>query len=581
MAKAPAARPADGAELARRIEALQAGATPVSAPTLALSSQSTPAPGPRRAAKWVGLTVAATVLAVIAGLLWRYLPAPEHSAPVVAPAPADAARAAGKSSESSIAVLPLRNEGGAAEDVYFSDGLSEDLITALGQLEGVRVISRNSSFRFRDANEASERIAGQLGVDYLVEGSVRRGGDAVRLNISLVRANDGSTAWSQRFDRPYRDLFALQDEIVDEVTRALGSRLRVAPVPDVFDRKSGGGGSVIAAGSVAAQRDKPPSGNMAAYEALLRGNHELVARNRASAGAAIARYEEAVRLDPDYARAWAQLALARYALANFYEVEVGLRGRLNAASTEAAKTALRLDPQLAQAHQAMAVVLRGVDRDFAGAEREQRRALELAPQDPAILARLASLLSERGQLEEALATARRAVLADPLSAPAHELLGRVLFTMRRYRESESALLESVRLRPQGAVVRATIAVVRVFDGRLPEALDIARQEVDPFWRTYALAVVHDAAGRTRESAPLLARLEREHSDDAAFQIAEIYARRGDRDRAFRWLERALQVGDAGVVGTRSDPFFASLAGDPRFEDFCRRAGLPPPPGNSR
>jgi serine/threonine-protein kinase len=397
-----------------------------------------------------------------------------------------------------------------------------------------------------------------------------------------VRGSDGSTAWSHRFDRPYRDLFALQDEIVEEVTRALGSRLRVAPLPaNVFDRKSGGGGSPVAATSGGAQRDKPPSGNMAAYEALLRGNHALIARNRAGASAAIVHYEEAVRVDPAYARAWAQLALASYALANFYEVEVAERDRLNSASVAAARTALGLDPQLAQAHQAMGTVLLGVDRDFAGAEREQRRALELAPQDPAILARLASLLSESGQLDEALAKARQAVLADPLSAPAHELLGRVLLTMRRWREAEAALQEAVRLRPQGAVARATIAVVRVFDGRLPEALEIAQQEVDPFWRTYALTVVHDAAGRKRESAPLLAQLEREHADDASFQIAEIYARRGDRDQAFRWLERALHGGDSGVVGTRSDPFFDAIADDPRFEDFCRRAGIPPLPGTSR
>jgi serine/threonine protein kinase/tetratricopeptide (TPR) repeat protein len=576
LAKSPAARPADGAELARRIEALQAGATPLSTPTLALSSHSTLPASPRRAAKWVGPGLAVLALVVLAGLLWPHLPVPERRSADAAQAPVAATRAADKSSESSIAVLPLRNEGGEAEDVYFSDGLSEDLITALGQLEGVRVISRNSSFRFRDANEASERIAGQLGVAYLVEGSVRRAGDAVRLNISLVRGSDGSTAWSQRFDRPYRDLFALQDEIVEEVTRALGARLRSAPLPaDVFDRKSGGGPAAFAEPS-RPQRDKPPSGNIAAYEAFLRGNHELERRNEAGTTAAIAHYREAVQIDPAYATAWAMLGIARYSLGNFYSVTPSQRTRLNSESEEAAANALRLDPESARARHARGLVRLALHRDLAGAEKELRRALELAPQDAGILSLLAGLLGQAGRVEEALPIAREAIAADPLSADAHYGYARTLQAAARYKDAESEYLKVLALRPESSAAHAFIALVRAVDGRPAAAIAAAKAEPDPFWRDYALAIAYRAAGRPVEADALLAKLEREHAGDAAFQIAELHAQRGDRAGLFRWLEVARTSGDGGVVEALGAPLFFPYHDDPRFAEFCRKIGLPAP-----
>jgi TolB-like protein/tetratricopeptide (TPR) repeat protein len=582
MAKAPAARPVDGAQVARRIEAMQAGATPMSTPTVALPP--TPLPDPRSGAKWLRLAVAATLLVVAVGLLWRYLPAPAPESGEIAQYPATAtARAADiatKASESSIAVLPLRNEGGAAEDVYFSDGLSEDLITALGQLEGVRVISRNSSFRFRDASEASERIASQLGVAYLVEGSVRRAGDAVRMNISLVRASDGSTAWSQRFDRPYRDVFALQDEIVGEVTRALGARLRSAPLPaNVFDRRSGGG-PVSGGGARAAQRDKPPSGNMAAYEALLRGNHELEAHTDEGAAAAIKRFEQAIRLDPAYARAWASLAVARYQLANFYIVDLKARSQLNEASVQAASTALRLDPNLASAHLATGLVLQAIRRDFAAAEPALRRAAELAPQDPAVLSQLATLVQQRGGFDEAEAIARRALAADPLSAEAHHQLARILSSMTRYAEAEAEFQRCVELRPQGSMAHANIAIARALDGRGEAAVSAAREEVDPFWRDYALALAYFSAGRRAQADAALDSLVRHHSEDAPFQIAIVHAHRGEVDAMFQWLERAYATGDSGVTEVRESPFFRRFHADPRFQSFCRNVGLPAPSANA-
>ena len=189
----------------------------------------------------------------------------------------------------SIAVLPLANEGGKEDEQYFSDGLSEDLIIALSHFADLKVISRNSSFKFRDSKDDSRAIGVKLGVAHVLEGSVRRVGDAVRISAALVHAADGSTVWSERYDRPFRDLFALQDEISSAVASALKAKL-------------------LTGGTTAAQTDRPPSGNLDAYAAYLQGAFYNARATEADHSRPSAHYTTAIQLDPRYARAWAGLS---------------------------------------------------------------------------------------------------------------------------------------------------------------------------------------------------------------------------------------------------------------------------------
>jgi TolB-like protein len=199
--------------------------------------------------------------------------------------------------EKSIAVLPLANESGEKDEQYFSDGLSEDLITALSQFAGLKVIGRSSSFQFRDSKESSGTIGAKLGVAHLLEGSVRRAADMVRISAELVSATDGSTVWSQHYDRPYKDLFKLQDDITTAVASALKTKLLNAP-------------------DATAQSDRPPSGNLEAYNAYLQGQFHFARDTETDYRKAIESYKAAIALDPKYALAYAALSLCETILSD-------------------------------------------------------------------------------------------------------------------------------------------------------------------------------------------------------------------------------------------------------------------------
>lgn len=458
--------------------------------------------------------------------------------------------------EQSIAVLPLANEGGNPGDQYFSDGLSEDMITALSQLDGLKVISRNSSFQFRDSREPSASIGHKLGVAHLLEGSVRRAGDTVRISASLVKAADGTTVWSQRFDRPYRELFALQDEI----TRAVSGALEVRLLPQ-------------AAG--AAQSDRPPSGDLAAYDAVLQGNFHYAQGNEAHIREAIAAYQRALALDPDYAHAYARLAYAQLRMANFGLAPDQLPLILEQARQSAA-TARRLGPNLADAYAAEGWVLDRVDSNFEGALAALGKAGALAPRNSSVVLRTGVIQAGLGQWFAAVATLQRAVALDPLSGDAYFDLSLPLTQLGRYAEAEAALRRSLALQPDGTQGHAFLAIVQVLEGEAAMAVASARQEPDPFWRQWALAIALHANGEQAAADVALQELIAAHADDAGSQIAQVYAVRGQPDEMFHWLEHARQS-DPGVREVLSLALLGRYYADPRFAVFCKSVGLPPPP----
>jgi len=385
---------------------------------------------------------------------------------------------------------------------------------------------------------------------------VRRAGDVVRISATLVKVADGSTQWSQQYDRPFKDVFALQDEITQAVSTALKTRLL--------------------AGSAGRQSDRPPSGNLAAYEAMLQGSFHGARSSQADTRKAVAYLEQAVKLDPAYAHAWARLVLAYTALGVNYTPSPEERSRLLREARSALATALQLDGDLAVVQVARGWLEEVLDLDIATAAVAYRRAAELAPQNIAAALMLAGVEGKRDRPVQALAMAQRAIALDPLSSIARFRVGLYLLTMKRYPEAEKEFRKVVEQQPQGDQNRVQLALTQMLQGRTAEAIATARREPDTFWRTWTLALTQWASGDRVASDAALNILLAENADDSGSQIAAVYAQRGQPGLMFHWLEHARKTGDPGVLEIYMSPFLIRYRDDPRFAAFCREVGLPAP-----
>ena len=455
----------------------------------------------------------------------------------------------------SIAVLPLANASGDADQQYFSDGLSEDLINALSQFDGLKVISRNSAFQFRDSKENASTIGAKLGVAHLLEGSVRRLGDTVRITAQLVNAGDGSTLWSQQYDRPYQDLFALQDEITNAVAGALKTRLL-----------AGAGG----------QDDHPPSGNLAAYNAYLQGQFYDARGTEADTRKAIDAYATATRLDPRYAQAWVTMARAWTALAGAFLGGVPAQ-HAYAQARSAADTALALAPGLAAVHRARGSLFQLADLNWTAAEAEYRRALQLAPTDAGAKFDLGILLATLGQPAQAFDLTRQALVADPLSASRHVWLAYYLLALDRPDEAAQAVGKAIELQPGAASYHEVLAIIEIQRGDAKAALAAARLEpAAGGWQESALALALQIGNDRAAADAALKTLIDTQSDVSAYQIAQAYALRKDPDAMFAWLDRAWANRDPGVSSLLYDPIVLRYKNDARFAAYCRKVGLPVP-----
>ncbi|MDQ2972500.1 MAG: hypothetical protein M3R20_05925, partial [Pseudomonadota bacterium] len=455
----------------------------------------------------------------------------------------------------SIAVLPLLNESNDPNQEYFSDGLSEELITALAQVRGLRVISRNSSFQFRGAQQHDDvRIGRKLGVATLLEGAVSKQGDKVRIHASLVNAADGSMLWSQSYDRELKDIFAVQRDIAKSVAGAL---------------------KVTLLGELPVSSGQPPGGNLAAYNALLQGNYRLAPLSEGNLRKAIGFYDDAIHLEPAYALAYAKRSYAWRALAGQFlggqaAADAGTRARADA------RAALALDPNLAAAHVALGFVLKDSDFDFTGAETEFRRAVEKAPEDADAKDGLAVLLADLGRFEEAVGLTREALLLDPLHGAWYLNLASNLVSLDRFDQAEQAIHKSIALQPDAAVNYMMLTIIEIKRGHPDAALQAAQHERADAWRRYALALAQQARGDHAAADAALRSLIDKYAAAAPFQIASVYAFRKQPDQAFQWLDRAWAARDPGVTELLGDPFFSEYRHDPRFIAFCEKVGLPAP-----
>lgn len=459
--------------------------------------------------------------------------------------------------DKSIAVLPLANESGDNEQQYFSDGLSEDMITALSQFQGLKVISRNSSFRFRESKEDAKTIGRALGVAHLLEGSVRRVGDEVRISAELVNVVDGSTLWSQHYDRPYSDLFKLQDEITAAVAEAMKTRLIVDAVASV-------------------QSDRPPSGSLDAYKAYQQGRFYAARNTGEDSRKAINFYKEAVRIDPRYAQAYAGLSRSWTFLG---ASDLG-GAKLAAANAEAHAAAVRsvaLAPDLASAHSALGWIKLLGDFNPKGAEAEFRHAVMLDSGDPALKTDLSASLDALGRVDEALVSAQEAIALDPLFEFGYVLLSQYQMALGRYDESDKTLHKAIDLYPDAVMNHALLTTVDIERNRPQAALEDAREEPDEFYRTFAVATASYASGDLVTADVELKRLIARYADNGAFQIAAVYAHRGEADKTFEWLEQAYRNRDAGIMlQLFTEPAILKFRKDPRFISLVNKFDLHTP-----
>jgi len=378
----------------------------------------------------------------------------------------------------------------------------------------------------------------------------------VRVSTELIDAADGSTKWSEVYDRPYKDLFALQDEITHAVVVALRTKL-------------------LPGEHAAAQTDRPPGGSLEAYNTLLQGRFYYSRHTEADFRKAIQYYAQATELDPRYALAWSELARAWTILGAFYVMgEPAHEAYVKARA--AADRALALSPNLAAAHVARAEVLEYADFDWRGAEAEFRRALALAPNDAEAKFYFGVQLAAIGELERAIDLTRQALTTDPLRSDWNAWLGTYLSGLGRLDEAEQAIRRSMELQPGAGINHYDLTIIEIQRGHAQAALATAQQETPGTWQDSALALARQIGSDRSAADAALRTLIENDAGSSAFEIAQVYALRNDADATFAWLDRALSNRDAGIASLLYDPFILRYKDDPRFAEFCRKVGLPVP-----
>jgi serine/threonine-protein kinase len=386
----------------------------------------------------------------------------------------------------------------------------------------------------------------------LLEGSVRKQGDRVRIVAELVSAADGRELWTETYDRELKDVFAVQSEIATAVAAQLKIKL-LGPPP---------------------QSDTAPlNENLAAYTALQQGDFYLSRANEEGQRQAIKFYEEAIRLDPYYALGYARLSLAWTGLANLFLGGDELAAAYGKARS-AAQTALSLPPNLAEAHSVMGLILMTADYNYDQALSQLRQAEELAPGSVDPKSFLSYLLLTLGRLQEAEEMSRKTHALDPLAASYIDL-GRILIAREKYDEAEAVLRKAIERKPKGVRYHMQITTLDLLRGKTAAALEEARLEPAGFWQDYALALAQQAQGDRASADAALQKFTEKHSE-GPFQIATIYALRKQPDEMFAWLERGYNERDAGMPQLLTAPFIHNYRGDPRFAALCQKLKLPLP-----
>lgn len=451
----------------------------------------------------------------------------------------------------SIAVLPFADLSAEQDQEHFSDGLSDEILSALARLDGLRVPGRTSSFFFKGKNARLADIGKELNVGAVLEGSVRKAGNRVRVTAQIVNVADGFRLWAQTYDREVTDIFAVQDEIARSVVSALN--VKVLP-----------GGSPSTANHA--------TQNPEVYAQYLIGRQQYHRFTREGLRGAVEAYERALALDPAYAPAWAGLGIPVYTLAEAAPTPAAVEAqRLRALA--AAEKAVVLSPDLPDALSTRGILRALVSYDWTGAEADLERAIRLNGNDPDSRRRYAVLLQDLGRLPEAIAEARKAADMDPMGQ-SWVTLGTLYQAAGELGLAEAAFRRFLRIAPDSPPGMQGIGRNLLLQAKPSEALATFDRFSEEDYRLWGKAAAEHGLGHPRASQEALEALISKYGHTSALQIAEVLAWRGEKDAAFDWLERA--VADPGAVGAslRTNPFFRNVRDDPRFTMLLRKMKLP-------
>ncbi len=447
-----------------------------------------------------------------------------------------------------IAVLPFLDMSPNKDQEYFSDGLSEELLNMLAKNPKLRVTSRTSAFYFKGKDVDLKTIAKKLNVKHILEGSVRKSGNELRITADLVNVETDATLWSNIYNGTLNNIFALQDSISSSVVKALNITL-------------------LGKDTVKQYRETNPD----AYNAYLLGNYFLDARGKENYEKAIDYYKKAISIDPKYAQAWVGLSSVHgmQTISELIPVDEGYR-----IARQEVEKALELDPNLASAHSRLGWIKLNYDWDWEGADRSYKKALKLDPGDAAIISEASVLSRTLGRLDEGLSLIRRSTELNPVSISAYKELGVITYYSGLYDESINAYKKVLELNSNIPAIHLFIGLDYLEKGKPDSALSEIMKENIPIMHMYGYSMVYYAQDKMKESDKMLADFIKTDHEYGAYQIAEVYGFRNDKDKAFEWLERAYDQRDGGLTAIKGDPLLHNIINDPRYTAFLKKLKLP-------
>jgi adenylate cyclase len=468
-------------------------------------------------------------------------------------------------SEKSVAVLAFANLSDDKGSEYFSDGISEELLTVLQKIPGLHVAARTSAFSFKGKNATAQEIGQKLGVAHLVEGSVRKAGDVVRIAARLTQANTGEEQWSENYTRNLKDVFAVQTELAQTIVEQLKGQLTTGAANSTAR-------AVIQSEVQAAE--KGGTKNVEAHQWYLQGRFYENRHSDKSTREGLAAYEHAVQLDPKFALAWAGVARTHTWIAGF-ATEGGQKvfDEHLVSARDAIARALTIEPDLPEALYARAWIETNFDFNWSAATQTVSKAMALAPADPNVLIAAANLETSRGNTDRAIEIYRKAVELDPVNAQSRSFLAFGLANTRRFAEAQAEYARVVELNSSAPWAHAGLGLSYLLQNKFEEAATEAEADAGEWARLLIVSCARWAQKRVQESDAALNELIKNEAELAAYQIAQAYAYRGDKDKAFEWLERARRQRDPGLGNLLKDPLLENLRNDSRWNAFLHTMGL--------
>ena len=449
--------------------------------------------------------------------------------------------------DKSIAVLPFVNMSNDPEQEYFSDGLSEELLNLLSKISELKVIGRTSSFSFKGKNEDLRNIAQKLGVAYILEGSVRKDGNKIRVTAQLIRATDGSHLWSETYDRDMEGIFKLQDEIAGAVVKQL--KLKLLTVPS----------------------SATSSTNIEVHNLILQGNYFFDKLDRENVAKALDFYVQALAIDSLNARVWGVIArtYSRQSWQNYIEQNEGYEK-----ARKAATKVITLNDKLAIGYWLLGDIKMNHDFDWEGADVEFQKAHRLEPGNADVLNDMGVLSAILDDREEAIRLFKQALALDPLQLIFYSDLGNTLTYSNHLEEAIVQFNKILELNPQFQRAHLYLGRIYLLQGKPEMALAEMQQENMEIFKRFGLALAYHALGRKKEADEELINFITIYQNDWAYLIAEIYAFRGEKDSAFEWLEKAYKRKDPWLTWLNGDPLLKNLEGDTRHKAFLKKMKLP-------